>query len=1461
MSPSEAPSSSRRFLRPKLRQATFVLPRTGQRLKGLVSLRNTTQTTAASDDDNDREERRGLLTGEIEPRRGGLTWLWTQSRNLWMSTHQFLVSEPGIGILKCGLAYFLGSLATFVPAISTFLGHQDGKHMVATVTVYFHPARSQGSMFRALICALLAFCYSSFLSITSMLVENLFQDTLNMPIAGHALVLIVFCGGGLGFVGWTKQRLGDPLVNVACSLTALSTITILTKEGSVQSGDLSLSKIFQVLKMVIMGVLIALLVSFSIFPISARRKLRANLVTTTDTLAIMLAIITESFLSGSEEELLSSEFIEAETKHRKAYSQLDKLVKEAKLEHYAAGSEREYRLEKKLVRWVQDITHNMGGLRSAASLQFSLIRETIARESGSSDGTEANQIEYFASLERSWSYHDGFFLEPIDERPEEGLSPEGSSTRVPDGDPDPTDNTSVLPADVFTIFISHLGPSMRSLAFTLKEIFREIPFGPAPDYKVSIDGRLRTSLDRALELYRESRAKTLKSLYQQTEAMKFTDQEAEADLEEVSASCGHFSFSLMEVGEQLHELLCILDELQLETEERPGGRSYTWLKFWQNSKKEVVQSDPLFVASANDRQRQSSGPFSFDDRVSAAVRGRLHQTSDASVKQRLGYRLWKSLKVFRRDDTKYAIKVGAGAALYALPAFLPSTRPFYQHWRGEWGLLSYMLVCSMTIGASNTTGYARFLGTCLGALCAISAWYVTRGNVFGLAFLGWLMATWTAWITIVKGNGPMGRFIMLTYNLSVLYAYSLAQKEADGDLDEGGQDPIISEIALHRVVAVLSGCVWGIIITRMIWPISARERLKDGLSILWLRMGLVWKRDPLSSMAKTGRSVVCMSAREKLELERYLTRLESLLAAASSEFELRMAFPKDAYATIIQRTRDMVNAFHAMNLELMKSETATEGEIALLRYTAAERGQLSARISHLLTVTVMASSMKLEYPLSDVLPSIDHARDRLLARIYRYRQDHEASRLTTDEDSALLYAYILVTGQLSKEINEMIAEIGQLFGVLSEDATPRAPSPAMQIDPAALSRTDSASNPAKGAAPNASATQKSSRALISVPRLDLEQAYTDLKAAIGDKWAEYKEATAFFLLGHYNQNEYASRVDHVICADPKTEHLHNNFVCAIIGNLTRDLPDHGVATWVSANDKPSTVSKPISGDAAEQRLKTEVMQLPPRDRRRIKGIPERDPNDAASTELEEYHLAKQIKLPSQVPASAGGLNKTNWELEIRKRYAQPLAAETGEFPDAESIHARMVPMCYEESLPSGAGLPCAEFMAIATETFVKEVLSSVFSRTRSNGPSGTINGMMMRKYREQLEREELAYTRGEIAKDTATGLLPVEAREARIRRPLGVRDLRLTLELSGSVLGHMPLIIDQIAGGYFEDELETEKQDRLENGVGEQREVKTAEDEMDLDEIDDSLSDWEGGGAADREQLSSLLDECLSMAA
>ncbi len=90
-----------------------------------------------------------------------------------------------------------------------------------------------------------------------------------------------------------------------------------------------------------------------------------------------------------------------------------------------------------------------------------------------------------------------------------------------------------------------------------------------------------------------------------------------------------------------------------------------------------------------------------------------------------------------------------------------------------------------------------------------------------------------------------------------------------------------------------------------------------------------------------------------------------------------------------------------------------------------------------------------------------------------------------------------------------------------------------------------------------------------------------------------------------NQAELSSRIDSfLITPTGEIEHLHNQLVSAIYGNVTREMPDHGVASWVSANDKPTTGagSKPVSGDAAEQRLKTEVMALPSRDRRRIKDL-------------------------------------------------------------------------------------------------------------------------------------------------------------------------------------------------------------------------------------------------------------------
>lgn len=361
----------------------------------------------------------------------------------------------------------------------------------------------------------------------------------------------------------------------------------------------------------------------------------------------------------------------------------------------------------------------------------------------------------------------------------------------------------------------------------MKQILDELPYGPGPEFRIAPNTQLRASLVEAVDLYTKSREEALALLYKTKELNQARPVEVEADYEEVAASCGHFSFSLQYFANDMRVYLDILDELKFEMDERPGGRTWSWLKLWRRMRgsrnlkpsgdtgKYLLPLCGLLSSGTHTAaEQEGSANRSEENYLSLDVPSPSERKIPSAIVlgndergASYAYRVWTALGFLRRDDTKFAIKVGAGAALYALPSFLVSTRPIYQHFRGEWGLLSYMLVCSMTIGASNTTSYARFLGTCIGAVCAIVAWIASQGNVFALAAFGWLMSLWTAYIIVAQGKGPMGRFIMLTYNLSALYAYSLSVRDMVDDDDEGGIVPDIVDIAFHRVVAVLSGYV------------------------------------------------------------------------------------------------------------------------------------------------------------------------------------------------------------------------------------------------------------------------------------------------------------------------------------------------------------------------------------------------------------------------------------------------------------------------------------------------------------------------------------------------------------------------------------------------------------------------------------------------------------------------------
>ncbi|QSZ36723.1 hypothetical protein DSL72_006606 [Monilinia vaccinii-corymbosi] len=216
-----------------------------------------------------------------------------------------------------------------------------------------------------------------------------------------------------------------------------------------------------------------------------------------------------------------------------------------------------------------------------------------------------------------------------------------------------------------------------------------------------------------------------------------------------------------------------------------------------------------------------------------------------------------------------------------------------------------------------------------------------------------------------------------------------------------------------------------------------------------------------------------MNLREEFEFQRYIFVLDKLRSSAAGEFELRGPFPSATYGRIVESTTKMLDAFHAMNVVIQNNAEPSEGEALLLKFTEDERAQLCAGISHLFQ-GVMASSMRLEYPLiMDGLPSMAHSRDRLLAKIFQYRKSMSISNRSSneggsptklfddnddvlpelgglglqetgiprrtsqgitvkDEDYEILYAFILVTGQLAEEIGTVQREVELLFGVLDE---------------------------------------------------------------------------------------------------------------------------------------------------------------------------------------------------------------------------------------------------------------------------------------------------------------------------------------------------------------------------------------------------------------------------------------------
>lgn len=131
------------------------------------------------------------------------------------------------------------------------------------------------------------------------------------------------------------------------------------------------------------------------------------------------------------------------------------------------------------------------------------------------------------------------------------------------------------------------------------------------------------------------------------------------------------------------------------------------------------------------------------------------------------------------------------------------------------------------VGGRQNFGHARRCCCCSGPQrrslqvprdTSDASQYTFPSDPVVLPLLGAIFSTIPFYMILaVPKQSSTGRFTLLTYNLTSLYAYNLR------DLNVGW-------IAYHRTVAVVAGVAWAWLISSYVYPYQARRELRRGLS-------------------------------------------------------------------------------------------------------------------------------------------------------------------------------------------------------------------------------------------------------------------------------------------------------------------------------------------------------------------------------------------------------------------------------------------------------------------------------------------------------------------------------------------------------------------------------------------------------------------------------------------------------
>ncbi|WVO14425.1 hypothetical protein L204_102058 [Cryptococcus depauperatus] len=997
-----------------------------------------------------------------------------------------------VNILKCSLAYLIASLFTFVPALASVLSTQSetdahgrtnakpaySAHMVATIVVYFNPAKSLGNM-------LLSTRYCFVLALISIVISLLSQLTLQIfdhysPSHGKSwdwvsemgdwVVCLLWIGGTMGVLAWSKLWVGNPSFNSGCSMAAMIIYNVVIKEGA-------LPKLLEIILIVLTGVCITNIICFIVFPVSATMKLQASISKSLKSFSTLLDLLTSTFLLEKNTIKENKTTVkDAVRDHSAAFKTLQKDLTEAKHERVLDGRIRGRRLHlyNAAITSLGRLAQHLSGLRSSTRLQEALIRAKqegkISLDFDTLDGTSKLSVSAV------------------------GLEDEQGRAKKGFGTPEDDIDTSVK---LFMKFREIAGAQMGALNNHCDQALEAVQALSKSGQTTSIDlSSIRSSLVLSLKDFSRYSSRAIKRVYagprrkggvylkrrhEERTSVNDNDIISSSDEDEVNhirdetyVNGGDkqeedllnqkqlndgpnetvfwiyfFLFTFEEFAREIVFLIDTMDEIvtaenvtawehlksvMLRKRNKTEKRSEYLYKQLQN----IVPIDPsqLQPPLYPKNTRNSIGPVIVPELDSLSWIGKTKQV------------FWAVGERLRQPDARYAIKTGLGGAILAAPAYTEVGRPIFLRYRGEWALIAYFATMSQTIGQTNLLSIARILGTLIGAGVAVLFTNLFPDNNIALPILGFLFSIPCFYvITQMPDYMNAGRFVLLTYNLTCLYAYNTRSRG----------DTTVEVIAFRRATSVIVGLLWAALVSRYWWPFTARRELRMGLSDFCLDLSYLYSKlvtayskgaedshsnsdgadiadeeAPLLSSDAIGHPHLSDSVRQfmamEVHLQSQLSSLKSLLTHTKNEPRLKGPFAYDYYKEVLLSCERMLDKLHSMRCVTTRDEWDNGIRQSFIIPVNKERKAMAGNV--ILYFYTLSAGFRLRTPVPPYLPPAEEARQNLVAAI-RSLDVVKRKSVRGGGRHLLYFAYALAMQEVIAELEYLGAMMQDAFGVIS----------------------------------------------------------------------------------------------------------------------------------------------------------------------------------------------------------------------------------------------------------------------------------------------------------------------------------------------------------------------------------------------------------------------------------------------